>query len=313
MATAPRPQPNTGSMMINLYDGTRKPLPDATEVLVRITDGNQKQLTPKTATSSNVFVPNLEYFNGLGDNYTVLVSSSGYVQAGFTPVKISPRVLQPVYLMLLPADGDFNFAGAQWGDLPAAQPDAFRLLSAGVAPDEAQSRYADLRENEGARLACFFNLTTAMADIHLPVGKPLDYIKRLIWDEMAQDRFFAWADAKMADQVALAADQGAFAPEAATSLFHKDATRSWKQIQFGEANVQLTFHENDRQQIDGVDCVIVEPDIDYFKNQASHTLLEVIPNFFSGNLTDPKAVYVLRWIAGHHANVAEFNPPYTIQ
>jgi hypothetical protein len=75
----------------------------------------------------------------------------------------------------------------------------------------------------------------------------------------------------------------------------------------------LTFHENDRQQIDGVDCMIVEPDIDYFKSQASHTLLEVIPNFFSGNLSDPKVVYVLRWVAGHHANVAEFNPPYTIQ
>lgn len=299
--------------MINLYDGTRKPLPEGTEVLVRITDGNQRQLKPATATSSNVFVPNLEYFNSFGDNYTVLVSSSGYEQAGFTPVKISPRVVQPVDLMLLPSDGDFNFAGAQLSDLAAKQPDVFRLLSAGVNANEAQNRYDDLRENGGAKLACFFNLTTAMADIHLPFRKPLDYIKQLIWDEIQQDRFFAWADAKMADQVALAAEQGAFAPEAATSLFHKGATRSWKQVQFGEANVQLTFHENDTRQIDGVDCVIVEPDMDYFKDTGSHTLLEVIPNLFGHRLTDPKTVYVLRWIAGHHANVAEFNPPYTIQ
>jgi hypothetical protein len=29
-------------------------------------------------------------------------------------------------------------------------------------------------------------------------------------------------------------------------------------------------------------------------------------------LTDPKKVYVLRWIAGRHAGVPEFAPPYTI-
>src|SRR5574337_1278721 len=39
-------------------------------------------------------------------------------------------------------------------------------------------------------------------------------------------------------------------------------TSSYKQIQFGEANVQLTFHEGETQSIDGVDCVGVEPDID---------------------------------------------------
>jgi hypothetical protein len=48
------------------------------------------------------------------------------------------------------------------------------------------------------------------------------------------------------------------------------------------------------------------------KDLAAHTLLEVISNGLSGNLTDPRQVYVLRWIAGRHAGVPEFDPPYVI-
>ena len=44
---------------------------------------------------------------------------------------------------------------------------------------------------------------------------------------------------------------------------------------------------------------------------AAHTLLEVIPNAVTRGLTDPKKVYVLCWIAGKHAGVPEFAPPYT--
>jgi hypothetical protein len=38
----------------------------------------------------------------------------------------------------------------------------------------------------------------------------------------------------------------------------------------------------------------------------------VIPNSITHGLTDPKKVYVLRWIAGRHAGIPEFSPPYTI-
>jgi hypothetical protein len=62
-----------------------------------------------------------------------------------------------------------------------------------------------------------------------------------------------------------------------------------------------------------VNCILVEPDLDYYKDLAAHALLEVIPNALTGGLTKPEEVYVLRWIAGRHAGVAEFNPPYTIE
>jgi hypothetical protein len=56
----------------------------------------------------------------------------------------------------------------------------------------------------------------------------------------------------------------------------------------------------------------MEPDIDYYKDLAAHALLEVLVNGITQTLTNPRQVYVLRWIAGRHAGVPEFNPPYTI-
>jgi hypothetical protein len=135
----------------------------------------------------------------------------------------------------------------------------------------------------------------------------------VVWDDtFAQDRFFGYADSKLIEQIKLATQRGEFAPDPDPWLFHHGATSSWKQIQFGEANVQLTFHEGDTRTIDGVDCVKIEPDIDYYKDLGAHFLLEVVVNAISHTLTDPKQVYVLRWIAGRHAGVPDFDPPYTI-
>ena len=130
-------------------------------------------------------------------------------------------------------------------------------------------------------MACFLNIGEAMSQIPLSQGTPLDYIKQLRWDAQyapAQDRFFAWCDVRLIDQVKIAADAGIFAVELNPGLLHPGATSSWKQIQFGEANVQLTFHENDTCVIDGVNCVMLEPDIDYYSDLGAHVILEVIPN-----------------------------------
>ena len=64
--------------------------------------------------------------------------------------------------------------------------------------------------------------------------------------------------------------------------------------------------------IDRVNCVKIEPDIDYFRDPAAHLLLEVAVNAF-GSLTDPRTVYALRWMAGQRAGIPEFDPLYTIE
>lgn len=304
---------NSGNLMVNVFVGTRQPIPKTNKLLIRIIDGNQRQWFSDYRKGPSVAFRSVPFFDNFGDNYTVIVWADGFVQAGFTPVKISLNTWQNIDLMLIPKDAGFNFAGAQWDILQQKHPKLFQLLSSGASDEAAaKQRYEDLMENRAPTLAALLNIVTAMAEINLPSGTPLHYLKELDWGEMKQDRFFAYADEALIEQVERATKEGLFAPEVGSGFFHHGATRSYKQVQFGEANVQLTFHEEDTRKIEGVQCVRLEPDMDYYKDIGARALLEVIPNTISGRLTDPKQVYFLRWVAGRHAGVPEFDPPYTI-
>jgi hypothetical protein len=140
-----------------------------------------------------------------------------------------------------------------------------------------------------------------------------------------QDRFWAWVDARLAGRIADLSALHSFAEEEDAAHWHpgipgrvQPATRSWKQTRFDVANVQLTFHESDKRSIpqpDGttLDCVIVEPDIDYYKDLLSHGLLEVLPNLATGGKTDPRQDYSLRWMSTRLEGVQpDFNPPVTL-
>jgi hypothetical protein len=297
------------TMVVTLYDGTRQPI-EGKDFLIRIFDGFQNQLFDKERPAPTT-VFHLPYRDNLQDNCIVLASGKGYVDAGFTPVKLSLKAVASVDLMLLEDKADFKFLA--WDALKTADALVAAFTATGNSDAEAQAHYENLRQNKPAALASLFNLVTAMKTIQLPSKTPLDYFKEILWDDsLAQDRFFGFADKSLVDQVRRAAMEHEFASEPNSGLFHPDATSSFKQIQFGEANVQLTFHEKNTKMIGGVDCIKVEPDIDYFQDLGAHTLLEVIPNSITHGLTDPKKVYVLRWIAGKHAGVPEFAPPYTI-
>lgn len=54
------------------------------------------------------------------------------------------------------------------------------------------------------------------------------------------------------------------------------------------------FQQNaaDCKTINGVNCVTVEPDIDYYSDLGAHALLEVIPNALTHSLTNPIEVYI---------------------
>ena len=297
------------TLTVNVYDGTRKPFVSGVNILYTITDGNQNQLLRREIASANLKASDLPFYDNLGDNYTVLAYADGYRQAGYSPVKLCPRNPANLDLMLVPKDPQMNFADALWDSIKVQLP----FLTSGADDATGKARYQDVMENKPKSLASLLNLTTAMKQIFLPQGTPLSYLKELIWDDtFAQDRFFAWCDPALIDQVKAAEAQGQFAREVAPWLFHSGSTSSWKQIQFGEANVQLTFHEHDWQNIGGMQCVKVEPDIDYYKDPGAHALLEVLPNELTHGLTNPVMVYVLRWIAGRRAGIPDFNPPYTI-
>jgi hypothetical protein len=195
-----------------------------------------------------------------------------------------------------------------------------------------QAKFDDARENSSIQLAALLNICTAAQTIPLPPpfkSSPLEYDWQLRWDLLNPDRFYAWVDRNLFEAVRQAAKLHSFAEEKDPNLFHTGApggigpaTVSWKEVRFDVANVQLTFHEENSQTLsfnDGaggqrqVECVIVEPDIDYYKDLAAHALLEVIPNALTGGKTDPRMVYMLRWMAQRSEGLGEFNPPITIR
>jgi hypothetical protein len=304
---------STGLVTVNVVDGTRQPVKPGTQVLMTVRDGAQNQLYRDYLNGPSVTLK-LPFHNNFADNYSIVAWADGYEQAGFQPVTIGPNAPQTLDLMLLAKDSDYHFAHARWVDVAAQRPLLSQIFSASVDNGDPGTAYSQIMENNADHLACWLNITTAMQQILLPQGSPLDYFKQFDLPALAPDRIFGYADSKLVDQVKLAAQQGEFDTEPAIDLgLHGDATSSFKQLQFGEANVQLTFHEKNTKTINGVNCVYVEPDIDYYKDPLAHALLEVIPNGITGNVSSPRVVYVLRWIAGQHAGVPNFDPLYTIE
>jgi hypothetical protein len=300
--------PNTSNLRLRIFDGTRQIFAAPADFLVTITDGNQTQhFRDYVKTPDTTF--KVPFFDNLGDNYTVLVWAEGFQQVGFSPVKLSNTYTRVLDLMLIREDPGFSFVNARF---PAAN-SKYPFIGAGLDNATGEANYDSLVEKEKP-LACLLNICEAMSQIALPNQTPLTYMKQLIWEgnfAPAQDRFFAWCDPDLIQQIQAATADGKFSVEQNPGLFHPGATRSWKQIQFGEANVQLTFHENEKSPA-GTNWVMVEPDIDYYQDLAAHALLEVVYNAVTKSLTDPVQVYVLRWIDGQTSGIPEFKPLYTI-
>jgi hypothetical protein len=281
--------------------------------MVRILDGDKQQqfFGPVNAPEHQFEV---RCWGNSRDYYTVLVSRDGYVGNGYYPVKVTPSLTEVVDLMLIPRKHRFDFAAARWDVLLQSHGRYCELLSA-LAADAPARWDALLPDVDGPAAADFLNIMTAMRDIHLRVGTPVDYLRGISWDgewRLQPDRFFTWVDVGLVDEVKRAAAQGQFDQEVNPKLFHAGATLSYKENQMVEANVQLTFHENTTCPSAGFETtILLEPDIDYYPNLLAHGLFEVVPGFFG--LTDPRQVYVMRWTASRRiAGIPEFDPPYLI-
>lgn len=310
-----RPTTNSSSaeIRVRLFDGTRKPLKAQRQYLLRLLDGQHEQLVARDLRGAERTFE-VPFHDNFLDAYSVLVSAHHCADAGFFPVTVSPGVPALTDVMLISNPPQFDFENADWDRISTSWPQASKALAFGTGAEQARRRY-DALLHTPERAAAFWNIVTAMRDVDLPQGSVLQYLREVSWDAPfapAPDRFFAFAEIGLVEQVVTAAAQGAFDPEPNPGLFHPDATRSFKQVAFGEANLQLTFHEKITKKVNGETWVRIEPDIDYFKDLAAHALLEVLPNSITGGKTHPATVYVLRWIAGRHAGVPEFDPPYLI-
>jgi hypothetical protein len=297
--------------VIRVFDGTRNRYSDSADLLITAMDGTHRIVHREFHKASEIRLE-VRTFDNFRDNYTFVASASGYKQMGVQGIRIRRGLATHVNLILIPSSSSYNFGRARWTDLLAQKPETAAILANGAGSQKAASeRYTDLFENNGNAAACLLNITTALEQVFLPEGTALSYLTGVEWGQrgpraMKQDRFYAWARTDLVEQLEEAAEEGVFT--SAPAVLHPGATRSFKQKEFGEANVQITLHENDRKE----DNLLVELDVDYFRDPAAHLLLEVLVNKF-GNITDPKVVFALRWIAGLKAGRPAFNPLYTIE
>ena len=298
---------NTANAMLSIFDGEGRPF--AGQVLIRVHNGQDVPPTGDYRNGPNVPIT-VPFHDGVGDFYAVSVSSPGYRDSGCF-FKADPKVLAQPKVLLLHQEAKPQFAA--WAEFKATHPEAASFLAVGDSEAGAQAHYEALSRNGPNSLACLLNLTQAMAEIDLDGRTPLSYFKQICWDNtMAQDRFFGYVDPAIIPIVRAAAAKREFAEEKDCEKFHPGSTCSWKQVAFPIANVQLTFHEHDKKLIDGVTCVKIEPDIDLYRELLAHGFGEVFPNLLSHGLTNPYAVFSLRWTVAQDENGPTFDPGYEL-
>jgi len=298
-----------GSLLVKVFDGTRALLPNP-DVLVSLWDGNQRRVHWNYHKASQIqfTVPLADNFV---DNYRVVVSAKGYRDAGQTAVHVSTTPVE-VNLMLVPKKPKFSF-----DELSALGVKVRKLLEDYLVsqPEYAaanQAAYEALQADNGPGLATLLSISSAF-DGFAP--HPMDFIDRLL--TLAPDRFFAVARENFIDFLEQEKKEGTF--HDAPAGLHPGADLSFKERRYPEANVQFTFTRN--KPPNGL--VTLDADIDYYADEGSHFLLEILPSDVipaiigtSKKLTDPTVAYALRWMAMQRrfeASGLAFNPPYKIQ
>jgi hypothetical protein len=309
MVTNPNTTDNasTAPAMLSIVDGDGRDFNGP--VLLRVHNGQDVPPRAINGNGPNVHIT-VPFHDGIGDDYAVNVSSSGYRDSGCF-FHANPKVLAQPQVLLLRSNPTPQFA--PWAEFKAAHPQAASFLAVGDSEQAAEAHYDALGKRAPTSLACLLNLTQAMAEIDLDGRTPLSCFKQICWDStMAQDRFFGYVDPAIIPAVRAAAAKGAFAEEKDCAKFHPGSTCSWKQIAFPVANVQLTFHEHDEQLIDGVNCVKIEPDIDLYKDLLLHGFGEVFPNLLTHELTSPYDVFTMRWTTAQDDGGPAFDPGYEL-
>jgi hypothetical protein len=309
----------TGSVVLNVFDGNRRLVPPGTKLLVRIIDGNQKFVVDRYYDGPSIRFDGLPFHDNFGDNYTIIVWTDGYKQAGFTPVKISnkPEETPTLDLMLLPSKYSVDFSEASFAVLKAANSPIYFLLLSGDTEAVAEARWNALMKNDPLTALCILNISTALSESKLASGSPLlPFVRRITFDAKSPDKptkshFFGYADKRLKEELDGEVKRGTWHADPGSFVFHPGSTSSFRERRYGEANMQVTFYENDIVTIDGVVCVKVEIDIDYYRDPAAHAILEVLPHLLTGGASDPLTVYQLRWIAGRRTG-SDFAPPYRI-
>lgn len=324
----------TAAIKVDLFGGARTAMPQDSEVLITIHDNKARNRFSQFVRGSSIRITGLEVFDDGGDDCAVITSVKGCSDGAFFPVSLVESQESPVSLMLPPRNPAFNLSGATWENLRAAHQPVFNFL-AGGQPDVNVDLYKSMLQDHQPEVACLLNITTAMACLPVqPEGGVLSCFKKILIQKlsadssategMRQDRFFAWGDPRIIPYLRQNTEGAQAIFDVANADLHPGADLSFKEIRFGEANLQFTFHQAEKDET-GNGWVKVEMDMDYYKDEGAHFFLEVIPNevvtrvsnllhLDKPHFSDPVTIYSLRWMAGQRvAHEPEFAPPFTLQ
>ncbi len=247
----------TPGMVVKVSDGTRKLVPSSLPILLTATDGNNQVVFRSRVKGPLVQVRGLEFHNNFADNYSVLVSAPGYRDAGYYPVRVSPGTAPAVSLMLLPQNERFNFASIS--RLKQADPKLVAFLSTGLSETELENRYQSLVDSKQQILANLFNIVTTAKGVHFDHDELLDYLKELIWDNLAQDRIYAYADNSLLKKLDAALGSGGWYTESSIGLvLHPGATRIFQSYRAERTAIRIAINENDTRVIRNTTCFKVE-------------------------------------------------------
>lgn len=275
-------------LTVRLFDGSRELLSGDRDALISIFAGN-RQLYCDFQPS-----PQAEFQFHKPETLRVLAHVKHYRDSGFSPVPLANGGETTLDLMLLARGGSFRFAQARWHKLKAE-------WRAFLGP---RAHYQETLETRPVALATMLNVLAASEALGV-----IPHFRSIEWNTIRNDRFYCWMDEALVDFVTSHPER--FAPSPAVS--HPGATRTFKQTDFNEANLQFSLHENAKPPAGLEGTVRVECDMDYYKDKGAHFLLEVLPNRLSGSRTNPALVYMLRWMAGRRAGGPEFAPPYVFE
>ena len=296
-----------GVIVVRFFDGARKPLTlGKNKILLRIMDGRHREVLSRWVTGPEIRVEGLPVRDNPDDYYSVVAVAKGWKDTGVFPVVISAGKARDADLMLIPRKGRFDFSRVTWDHLPALAPQLAGLVAGKATTD--RERFEGLVRDRPEHAASLLNIAKATSLIDVGGRSALSYYKELQWDDLSRSYAFAWVEESLLER--LRADRKRFRKELAPHIFHPGATCSFKQREFGEGNVQFTFNENRKKVVDGVRLVMMETDMDLYRDDLAHFVFEVAPVLGQRGMIDPLAVYQLRWMAGRLAGAPEFDPLY---
>ncbi len=312
----------TGSLRIQLVDGSRQPLPDDFQTFLRMVEGH-KQVASSFVNGASAVFSGLPFTDTALKRYTVFAHARYHRDALLFPVRVAKNVLVDAALMLVPESGRFRFDSLD--ALETGHPLIRRALGRGC-------EYHSLQQANPRHVATVLNLLAAMESMPLPdpgFPSPLHFDWQPEWDLISPGQFWAWVDVRLMDALRTAGCLHSFAQQPNPESCHPGipgrvgpATASWKEIRLPVANVRFTFHGHDRRTLDlvdpggetrAVDCVMVEAEIDYAGDLVSAGLADALPCAAGRETSVPELAYQLRWMAARQERLPAFNPPYGIE